>query len=245
MASNEQTSTPSGSSSAPSANAVRVFLPPTASSSSSSTIQPPLPAEDDLKPTPEELKAAFRSTIAQRHGPDAPLLTRALREREEARLGLHSSRNRTFTTVRIRVRFSDRTMIESTFNEADTIEAVYAFLHASLDEGVRGRGVVLYTAPPRVEYRREDKKVKGKTLRELGLIPSAVVNVKWEEVRMNSNGFPAPLKQELRGKAEPVPPPPSFDQPPPTANAAAQSSSSTTAKDAKPMPKWLKNIVKK
>lgn len=225
-----------------------MFLPPSASSSSSPSIIPPPAAEDDLKATPEELKAAFRSTLLQRNGPDAPLLTRALREREEARLGLHSSRNRTFSSVRIRIRFSDRTMIESTFKETDTIEAVYDFLHSSLDPTITaGKGLVIYTAPPKVEYRLGDKKVKGKTLRELGLIPSAVVSLKWDDAVMNGNGFPAPLRAELRGKAEPVPAPASFEGPQQAQAGAAQSSSSGSGagKDAKPLPKWLKNIVSK
>ncbi len=77
-------------------------------------------------------------------------------------------------------------MVESTFNESDTIEAVYAFFDSVLDESVKGKDRVLYTSPPRMEYKKGDKKVQGKTLRELGLIPSAVVNVKWAEERMNS-----------------------------------------------------------
>jgi tether containing UBX domain for GLUT4 len=48
---------------------------------------PPAPTEDP-KPTPAELKVAFSSHIAQKNGPDAPLMTKAMREREEARLGI-------------------------------------------------------------------------------------------------------------------------------------------------------------
>lgn len=170
---------------------MRVFLPPTSASSSStanaSSARASGDGEEELKPTPEELKAAFLSTSSPllRRGPDAPLLTRALREKEEQRLGLHSSRNRVWNNVRIRIRFSDRTMIESTFKETDTIDSVYDFLHESVDETARNVGVVIYTAPPKVEYKREDKKVKGKTLRELGLIPSAVVSLRWDDARMN------------------------------------------------------------
>ncbi|TKY90258.1 hypothetical protein EX895_000256 [Sporisorium graminicola] len=248
--SSENTSTASGSSSSRSPNAadgIRVFLPPSSDSSAPSIIPPP--SDDDLKPSPEELKAAFRSTLLQRHGPDAPLLTRAQREKQEAKLGLYSSRNRTWTAVRIRIRFSDRTMIESTFSESDTLEAVYAFLHSSLDEEMtRGKKVVIYTAPPKVEYARDDKKWKGKTLRDLGWIPSAVVSVKWDDAAMNATGYPAPLKGQLKDRAEPVPPPPNFDQPS-TAQQGGSAAQSTTSDSspsgnaAKPMPKWLKNIV--
>ncbi|SPO30223.1 uncharacterized protein UTRI_05687 [Ustilago trichophora] len=223
---------------------VRVFLPPTTTISSSAHIT--AEADEDLKPTPEELKTAFRSTILQRNGPDAPLLTRALRERQEAQLGLHSSRNRTWDNVRIRIRFSDRTMIEKSFKETDTIDQVYSFLEESLDDTAKAKRVVIYTSPPKVEYNKADKKVKAKTLRELGLIPSAVVNLRWDQAEMNSNAFPAPLKPELKHQAQPLSPPPSFDQPPPSNTTPATTSDGRSAgKEAKPVPKWLKNIVSK
>lgn len=44
--------------------------------------------QEDPRPTPAEIKEAFASHIQQRHGPDAPLMTSAMREREEARLGI-------------------------------------------------------------------------------------------------------------------------------------------------------------
>jgi hypothetical protein len=63
---------------------VNVFLPP--NTAGPSHIPPP-PTEEP-KPTSEELKSAFTSVIAQRNGPDAPLMTKAMREREDARLGI-------------------------------------------------------------------------------------------------------------------------------------------------------------
>lgn len=48
---------------------------------------PPPPTEEP-KPTSAELKAAFSGHISQRNGPDAPLMTKAMREREDARLGI-------------------------------------------------------------------------------------------------------------------------------------------------------------
>ncbi|PWY96950.1 hypothetical protein BCV70DRAFT_203292 [Testicularia cyperi] len=246
--------------------AVRVFRPPPASNSStlsgsasasasasssasasrssaSASAMAMAPALDDeeeeLKPTPDELKQAFRSTISGRHGPDAPLLTRALREREEQRL--FSSRTKTWENVRIRIRFSDRTMIESTFTEHDTIEAVYRFLDSCLDTtATKGSAVTIYTSPPKTEYSRSDPRLKAKTLRQLGLIPSAVVSLRWQDPQMNANSFPAPLKPELGAKAQDLPLPPSFEPNPTTATATTPTSSSS-----KPVPKWLKNIVKK
>ncbi|SNX87710.1 uncharacterized protein MEPE_06420 [Melanopsichium pennsylvanicum] len=251
--SNDPTFTPSASNEThpvpSSSSQIRVFLPP---ETSTSFIPPP--NDDELKPTPAELREAFKSSILGRNGPDAPLLTRAMREKEEARLGLHSSRNRTFHNVRIRIRFSDRTMIESSFNETDTMDAVYKFLEDSVDERFRAKGVVIYTSPPKVEYQRsvsgnrDNRKNKGdagKTLRELGLIPSAVVNLRWDDPSLNS---------ELKAQAQPLTSPPSsLDQPQSPSSAAGASSTTSGAansngggssgKDAKPMPKWLKSIV--
>ncbi|PWY97055.1 hypothetical protein BCV70DRAFT_203216 [Testicularia cyperi] len=250
--------------------AVRVFRPPPASNSStlsgsasasasasasrssastSTSAMAMAPAlgdeEEELKPTPDELKQAFRSTISGRHGPDAPLLTRALREREEQRL--FSSRTKTWENVRIRIRFSDRTMIESTFTEHDTIEAVYRFLDSCLDTAAtKGSAVTIYTSPPKTEYSRSDPRLKAKTLRQLGLIPSAVVSLRWQDPHMNANSFPAPLKPELGAKAQDLPLPPSFEPNPTTATATATATATTPASSSsKPVPKWLKNIVKK
>ncbi|KAJ9475252.1 UBX domain-containing protein [Pseudozyma hubeiensis] len=221
---------------------IRVFLPPSTASSSTSTstpaVYPPLPL-DDLKPTASELSHAFRSSPLLRPGPDAPLLTRALREKEEARLGLHSSRNRSYPSIRIRIRFSDRTMIESTFDETDTIDSVYSFLHDALDDEARRKNVVIYTSPPRVEYRKDDKKCKGKSLRELGLIPSAVVNLRWDEAEMNAGAYRAPLRKDLLEKATPLPVPSQAVEPKPETQEGAPAAE---AKPAKPVPKWLKNI---
>lgn len=81
-------------------------------------------------------------------------------------------------------------MIESSFSESDRIGKVYEFLDRCLDqEVVKGKSVVIFTAPPKVEYRRDDSKVNAKSLRELGLIPSAVVSLRWSDPAMNGK-FP-------------------------------------------------------
>lgn len=167
-----------------------------------------------------------------------------MREKEEAKLGLHSSRNRHWSVVKIRIRFSDRTLLEGEFTESDTIDKVYSFLEDALDEKSKGKGLVIYTTPPKIEYKRKDNKAKGKTLRELGLIPSAVVNLRWDQQEMNSNTFPAPIKPELKELAQSLPPPPSFDQQPLTV-ASAGGSEAGREQGKKAMPKWLKGIVSK
>lgn len=221
---------------------VTVYRPPSSSAQpSTATMLTSTPvADDELKPTPDELKTAFRSTLAGRHGPDAPLLTRALREREEERLGLHANRNRVYDKVRIRIRFSDRTQIQAEFAESDTIDALYAFLHASVTPQAQSTDVILYTAPPKKEYRRNDPKVNKLTLRQLGLIPSAIVSLRWADPAMNSNTYPAPLLPHLQSQAQDLPQPQQQQQ-----QQQVPASSASTAPASKPMPKWLKNIVSK
>ena len=48
---------------------------------------PPPPEADNFEPTSAELRAAYADAIAEKHGPNAPLMTRAMREKREAALG--------------------------------------------------------------------------------------------------------------------------------------------------------------
>lgn len=98
----------------------RVFLPPTAStsaqpavassstsstpSSSASRIVPPV-SNEDPKPTAEEIKAAYASTLERNQragiGPDAPLMTKAMREKHEAKFDKGKTK-KTYQEVRCR-----------------------------------------------------------------------------------------------------------------------------------------------
>ena len=60
-----------------------------------------------------------------------------------------------------------------------------------------------------------------------------------------ANSYPAPLKAELKGQAQPLPPPPSLDEPNSTAANATNTSREEKKEGQKPMPKWLKGIVSK
>mgnify|MGYP000734107458 CR=1 FL=1 len=143
--------------------------------------------------------------MAQRHGPDAPLMTKSMREKEEARLGkqkktwneviivlpavscLYADRLSNIQ-VKIRVRFADRTQLESTFPANAQMSDIYTFVRESLHPDVlsQNKKFTLFTAPPRKDYAETDPKIKGKGLAELGLVPAAVISVRWEDAALNS-----------------------------------------------------------
>ncbi|KLT38604.1 hypothetical protein CC85DRAFT_289353 [Cutaneotrichosporon oleaginosum] len=77
------------------------------------------------------------------------------------------------------------------------------------------------------------------SLSELGLVPQSVLLVRWEDAMMNSSDYPAPLKDELRAQAAPLPPP-AVKEPP------EQPKKLTGKAGEVKMPKWLqKGLMKK
>lgn len=233
------TETASASSSQPWSD-IRVFNPPNAHGPARI---PPI-QDDDPRPTASELKAAFSSHIEQRHGPDAPLMTQAMREREEARLGI---RKKEYNEARIRIRFSDRTILEATLPSSVEISSLYAFLRSHLDSNYQQKSFTIYQAPPKRDFPEnpKDPKMKGKSLKELGMAPQASLNIRWEDAAMNSNTFPAPLENSLKQKAEALPTPPSFENPAGSDKSTSKSQSSDGGTAKKVMPKWLKGLQKK
>lgn len=149
--------------------------------------------------------------------------------------------------MKIRIRFADRTQLESTFPANAQISDIYNFVRESLHPDVisQKKRFTLFTAPPRKDYTETDPKIKGKGLAELGLVPASVISVRWEDAALNSEcdrcrirpcapfadlparcadtTRPAPLKPELLSSAQDLPPPKNFDQP---ADAAATGSNS-------------------
>ncbi|PWN34184.1 uncharacterized protein FA14DRAFT_113176, partial [Meira miltonrushii] len=213
---------------------VKVFNPP----SDAGPSRLPASQPEDPKPTPSELKQAFASHIEQRNGPDAPLMTSAMREREAIKNGTQKKER---VETRIRIRFSDRTMLEGTFSSTDKITVVYRFLREHLATQYKAKPFTLYQTPPKRDFpeQTKDPKMQGKTLKELGLVPQASLNIRWEDVSMNSNSFPAPLEPSLKGKAENLPAPKSFEE------SSGSKSSGKSDGDKKIFPKWLKGLSKK
>jgi tether containing UBX domain for GLUT4 len=206
---------------------------------------PPQPTgEGEPKPTPAELKQAFSGHISQRNGPDAPLMTKAMREREEAKLGIkkkeyhevcrdpndwlewesHSTSGALLTTllfsvgqIRVRVRFADRTALEGLFPASTLVPVLYDFVRAHLAPAYSKIPFVIYQSPPRRDLpERGDPKLRGQTIKDLGMAPQAIVNIRWNDAAMNGNTFPAPLSLETLSQAKDLPIPPSFDSVPPS-----------------------------
>ena len=155
---------------------VKVFNPP---SNAGPSRLPPVQQEDP-KPTPSELKQAFSSHIEQRNGPDAPLMTSSMREREALRQGIQKKEK---SETRIRIRFSDRTMLEATFQSTEKISILYTFLREQLSTTYKSKLFTLYQTPPKRDFPEEtkDPKMHGKSLKELGLVPQASLNIRWED----------------------------------------------------------------
>jgi tether containing UBX domain for GLUT4 len=86
--------------------------------------------------------------------------------------------------------------LETTFASSDTIKSVAAFLRSSLKEDMKSNKFILCSlplkldwramlmqnadqSPPKREFRVSDPEIKGKTLFELQLAPSSVLQVRF------------------------------------------------------------------
>jgi len=70
----------------------------------------------------------------------------------------------------------------------------------------------IYQSPPKRDLlEKGDVKLQGKTIKELGMAPQAIVNIRWAESTMNGNTFSAPLNPETMSQAKDLPTPPSYD----------------------------------
>lgn len=174
---------------------VKVFKPPSGNAGESRCVEdappklmtdlmvtaapPPPPADNGLKPTSAELKSAFQDHIQQRHGPDAPMMTKAMREKEEAKRRVG---RKVYSEVKIRVRFADRTQLETSLPVTEKLPSIYGFVRNSLNTAAQQTPFTLFTSPPKTDYKESDKR----TLRELGFVPAAVLSVRWENAAFNS-----------------------------------------------------------
>ncbi|KAM0752974.1 hypothetical protein T439DRAFT_323592 [Meredithblackwellia eburnea MCA 4105] len=217
------------------------FLPP--SGPSAASVLSSLP-ESYFAPTPSELQTAFAGQVRQREQlVDRPLLTKALREREE--ISKSAEREKKWPEIKVRVRFADRSLLEGTLSGKDVLGAVYEMTKAALDEDVRKKPFLLYQTPPKQEFRRADPKFKGKTLLDLGFAPAAVFYFKFEEEADESLNDPTkrpPLLASVLSTGVPLPAPPTFD-----ASQSETGSSKPSEKklgfggsSGKVVPSWMK-----
>ncbi|THV02762.1 hypothetical protein K435DRAFT_817491 [Dendrothele bispora CBS 962.96] len=198
---------------------------------------PPPPPDEYFTPTAADLKLAQSQLSARTHAlTDAPLQLRATREAAE-----RQKKDRwPYTTIRIR--FTDRTQLEKVFPSTDKIKSVYAFVRSSLREDVKPIKFILYE-PPRRELKVSDTKVKDLMLADLGLAPSAVLLLRFEDEKLNGTTVPAPLARSVLELAQdlPVPPPPEdFTAPSKTEQPKSNNPLSNLTSGEKKLPKWLK-----
>jgi hypothetical protein len=86
----------------------------------------------------------------------------------------------------------------------------------------------IYQTPPKRDLpEKGDAKLQGKTIKELGMAPQAIISIHWVEASMNGNTFAAPLDPSVLSQAKELPTPPSFD------SVAADSTAKTPASDEK------------
>lgn len=112
----------------------------------------------------------------------------------------------------MRVRFSDRTTLEGLFPASTQLPTLYKFVRVHLADRYAQVPFLLYQSPPRRDLPESgDAKLQGKTIRELGMAPQAIVDIRWSDTAMNANSFAAPLQPTLLAQAKELPTPRSFD----------------------------------
>ncbi|TFY83024.1 hypothetical protein EWM64_g980 [Hericium alpestre] len=199
--------------------------------------------DDYFTPSAADLKAAQASLHARTQAlSNAPFQTRAARE-----LGVKAKHER-WPKATIRVRFTDRTQLETTFASTDKIRSVYAFVRSSLREDVKTTKFILYQTPPKRDLKVSDPNVRDLSLLELQLAPSSILMLRFEDEALNGTEYPAPLAPSFLERAEDLPAPISYDAP--RQQSPSESSSSSTANKPastsgttggeKKVPKWLK-----
>ncbi|WFC99863.1 hypothetical protein MYAM1_002609 [Malassezia yamatoensis] len=209
-------------------------------------LAPPPADHDNFEPTPSELRAAFSSTIQQKHGPNAPLMTSAMRARQAE---AHARSKKQYDTIKIRIRFSDRTQLEHTFPHTATIRDLYELVDQSLNEEGKG-DYVLFQSPPKRDFPRA---ADSPTLSQLGFAPAAVLGIRWSDPRRNSmystdsdslaSQTPAPLRQDLATSAREVPLTPTYATQIPSVrqqHADDVNSDAQSARESRKFPKWFK-----
>nr|KAJ3420781.1 Tether containing UBX domain for GLUT4 [Polyrhizophydium stewartii] len=119
-----------------------------------------------FKLSPLELKALVASQQARnKQIADAPLMTRAMREREE------EARRQKHPKTMIRVRFPEQLTLQATFWSGDRVSELYATVREHLAQPERA--FALYVAPPHRELPGEA------TFWEAQLAPASVVHFAW------------------------------------------------------------------
>ena len=120
------------------------------------------------------------------------------------------ARDLTLTQTTIRIRFSDRTLLEKVFPSTSKIRSVYAFVRASLHPDVQAvkfvlcalpvffslsppngkfDGSVCADQPPKRDLKVSDPGVRDLTLSDLYLAPSSVLLLRFEDATQEKRAY--------------------------------------------------------
>ncbi|KAJ3326435.1 Tether containing UBX domain for GLUT4 [Blyttiomyces sp. JEL0837] len=154
---------------------LKVFLPPPDNEPAVNIERP----DSFFELTPAELKLVISAQSAKaKMAGDAPLKTKAMREREEM------EKMRRFPRTCIRVRFPDRWTLQAEFLSGETVSSIYKCVQESLPTHLQDRQFILYMSPPLKQF--TDRTV---TLWNAGLTPSTMLYFKWaKEVEEDHTG---------------------------------------------------------
>ncbi|TFK99151.1 hypothetical protein BDV98DRAFT_551854 [Pterulicium gracile] len=210
--------------------------PPPAQSTSYVVYKPPVNLSSPVPnlpdsfftPTSSDLKSA-QATLSSRtrNLNDSPLQLRASRE------AALQARAEKYPNTTLRIRFTDRTQLEKTFPSTDKIRSVYAFVRNLLREDVKPIKFILYQSPPKRDLKVSDPAVRDLNLYELQLAPSSVLLLRFEDDKLNSSTYPAPLVDSAISEAVELPRPPEFPvAPSPAPNSGSGASTSKLTGDS-------------
>jgi tether containing UBX domain for GLUT4 len=217
----------------------KVYKPP----SRASVPLPNLP-DSFFTPTTADLRAAQAQLAARTQALiHAPLHPRAQRE-AEAKAKLDR-----WPETRIRIKFTDGTLLEKVFPSTNKIRSVYAFVRDSLREDVKPIKFIL-SQPPKRDLKVSDLTVRDLTLAQLQLAPSSILLLRFEDESLNHDTIPAPLDPCILAQAVDLPTPlpikdEAEDSSQKTPSATAQATASSSKGGGAKVPKWMKIGQKK
>ncbi|KAJ3011867.1 UNVERIFIED_CONTAM: hypothetical protein HDU68_001484 [Siphonaria sp. JEL0065] len=169
---------------------IKVFAAPPADVDGPMNIQLP---DTFFQLSSTELKLAYISSKNKaKQLEDAPLMTKAMRDREE------ELKMKKWPKTMIRVRFPDRVTVQAAFLSTEPVSAIYTLISETL--ATPTKKYILYTTPPLLNL---DSK-KEFTFWKAGLAPATIVYFKWEDGNITDSY----LNQMYMSKMEELPVPP-------------------------------------
>ncbi|KAJ3126990.1 hypothetical protein HK100_009985 [Physocladia obscura] len=175
---------------------IKVFAPPPTNFEGPTALKIQLP-DSFFELNPTELKLAYISTKDKAKTlTDAPLMTKAMRDRED------ELRARKWPKTMIRVRFPDRVTFQAAFLSSEPLSTLYNVVEESLRKNGNGdaRVFVLYVTPPLQDLSAK----RSLSFWKAGLAPASMVYFKW----VNSEASGSYLNDYYLSKIEEFPVPP-------------------------------------